>query len=78
MEALLVKRLKPSLNLKLGLHKERSRFCMCIIERCSVKTLLLLSIASSNIISNLTSDLQIYFTLTKVLWGDEKLRCLMF
>ena len=51
MEALLIKRLKPFLNIKLGHHKEQSRLCTYFIERYSAKTLLIELLVSSILIS---------------------------
>ena len=51
MEALLIKRLKPSLNIKLGHLQGASRLCTYFIERYSAKTLLIELLVSSILIS---------------------------
>ena len=51
MEALLIERFKPSLNVNSFMHMEQGRFCTCFIERYSAETLLIESLVFSVLIS---------------------------
>ena len=76
MEALSIKRLKPSLNIKLG-HSQRGKL-LGYMFLCSVSMIPLSSIVSRTEILNLSLNLEIYFALTKSLSGNKNLRRFLF